>query len=189
MISNGRPYTNENGVSDSGLIYTLPDSDIVLISDWIKENIRSACNNVHRYNSYGLKHMLQHDTNVYVTNNQFKHAMLLAGYVPVDPDELNWEFDIVLVRDIIENPSPFFNWLKRYTDEDSMIGDFARDAAADRDFPAMADYWVIRRYLERRHICYDCLCCFEMAWKRWRRFKKKNAENVENIDLRTKAKL
>ena len=80
---------------------------------------------------------------MYLTNNQFKHAMLLAGFVPINANELNWEFNIILTRDIIENPSPFFNWLDQYTDEDSMIGDFARDVLRDNNFPAMADYWVI----------------------------------------------
>ena len=104
---------------------------------------------------------------IYLTNNQFKHAMLMAGYEPVDPDALNWEFNIALERDIIENPSPFFDWVKGYADEDSMVGDFARDTIADREFPVMADYNVIRRYLEGSNSCEGHLCCFEVAWKLW----------------------
>lgn len=151
-MKNGRPYTNENGVSDSKLIYTLSDTEVALVSSWIKDNIRHANGNFTGRTSNGLKHLLQQDCGVHLTNNQFKHAMLLAGYAPIDADELNWEFNIMLTKDIIENPSPFFNWLVEYTDEDSMIGDFARDVMIDKAFPAMADYWVVRRYRTKSYI-------------------------------------
>lgn len=172
MMKNGRPYTSENGVVDNALIYTISDADAALVSRWIKDNIRHADGNFTGRTSYGLKHLLQQDCGVYLTNNQFKHAMLLAGFVPINANDLNWEFNIILTRDVIENPSPFFNWLDKYTDEDSMIGDFARDVLRDKNFPAMADYWVIRRYLESICSCDGCMHCFEMAWKRWRNHKR-----------------
>lgn len=42
--------------------------------------------------SYGLKHDLEFCTGVYVTNGQFKGAMLAAGYEPVDRETLNWKY-------------------------------------------------------------------------------------------------
>ncbi len=44
--------------------------------------------------SYGLKHILEQDTGIYLTNGQFKGAMLLAGYFPKAYDDLNWLFKI-----------------------------------------------------------------------------------------------
>lgn len=44
--------------------------------------------------SYGLKHVFEKDTDIYLTNGQFKGAMLLAGFKPKDRTELNWNFNI-----------------------------------------------------------------------------------------------
>ena len=99
--------------------------------------------------SYGMKHILHDDTEVYLTNNQFKDAMLLAGYKPVDPNELNWRYWIALTRDINVNPSPFFRWIIRYADESSPRGDFVRGMKLDFQFPALADHGIIQNYLER----------------------------------------
>lgn len=174
MIKNGNPVTVETNSKtiDAELLYTLSDTTIARISEWIKENIRPADCNCSGYSSYGLKHVLERDTGIYLTNNQFKHAMLLAGYEPNNPDELNWEYNIALARDIIENPSPFFRWLKQYTNEDSMIGDFARDTTVDRNFPVMADHEIIYRYLEQCNACDGYIRCFKAAWGRWRNHKR-----------------
>ena len=43
---------------------------------------------------YGLKHNLQRDTGLYLTNNEFKDAMLMCGYPPVDANKLNWYYCI-----------------------------------------------------------------------------------------------
>jgi hypothetical protein len=43
--------------------------------------------------SYGIKHDFE-EVGFYITNGQFKGAMLTAGYAPANPDELNWEFRI-----------------------------------------------------------------------------------------------
>lgn len=45
-------------------------------------------------NSYGMKHVLQDRTRIYMTNNQFKEAMLQAGYYPKNPTALNWTFHL-----------------------------------------------------------------------------------------------
>lgn len=61
---------------------------------WIRQNIVPRKNACHGHTSYGIKHLLERDTGIYMTNNQFKDAMLVAGYEPVNPRELNWEYRI-----------------------------------------------------------------------------------------------
>jgi hypothetical protein len=64
-----------------------------LIKLWISFAIRPA-KTKHWRTSYGLKHDLERDTGLYVTNPDFKGAMLAMGYDPVDPWALNWHFRI-----------------------------------------------------------------------------------------------
>lgn len=47
-----------------------------------------------RHSSYGLKHTLQSFDGTYLTNGQFKGAMLLCGYKPKSVEDLNWVFGI-----------------------------------------------------------------------------------------------
>jgi len=44
--------------------------------------------------SYGLKHVFEKDTDIYLSNGQFKGAMLLAGFTPKNITDLNWQFYI-----------------------------------------------------------------------------------------------
>ena len=44
--------------------------------------------------SYGLKHDAESALSLYVSNDQFKGAMLALGYSPVDHREPNWRFRI-----------------------------------------------------------------------------------------------
>ncbi len=43
--------------------------------------------------SYGLKHNFEREA-FYITNGQFKGAMLSLGYAPKDENALNWEFKV-----------------------------------------------------------------------------------------------
>jgi hypothetical protein len=61
------------------------------LDNWISNNIKPAKTWWNR-SSYGLKHDFERDTEIYVTNGQFKGAMLKAGYEPEFYDELNWGF-------------------------------------------------------------------------------------------------
>ncbi len=47
-----------------------------------------------KHTSYGLKHTLQDYDGTYLTNGQFKGAMLLCGYLPRNVEDLNWIFQI-----------------------------------------------------------------------------------------------
>lgn len=90
MMINGRPYSNENGYEDKALITDRPKEQVELVCAWIRKNIRSRKTPMLERTSYGLKHDFEHDTGLYLTNNEFKDAMLLCGYYPVDPNKLNW---------------------------------------------------------------------------------------------------
>ena len=61
---------------------------------WIQENVKDKRSTVPEWTSYALKHFLEWGTKprLYVTNGAFKGAMLRCGFVPADPDALNWEF-------------------------------------------------------------------------------------------------
>ncbi len=65
---------------------------------WVQEYIRPAKAANPNHTSYGLKHLFHSVTKIYVTNGQFKGAMLENGYYPVDPKELNWLYEIENVR-------------------------------------------------------------------------------------------
>lgn len=95
MIRNGRPYTNENGSVDDALVTERhSEEEIQIICEWIKSSlVRRKTPNYNR-TSYGLKHILERDTGIYLTNNEFKDAMLMCDYEPVDPNKLNWSYCI-----------------------------------------------------------------------------------------------
>lgn len=103
MMRNNRPYTNENGWEDDGLITDRPKEEMDMAMAWIADNLRPRKTPLLSRTSYGIKHLLQRDTGLYLTNNEFKDAMLLSGYEPIDPNELNWHY-------CISKKSPAFNW-------------------------------------------------------------------------------
>ena len=167
MLKNNRPYTNENESIDKALVTDCKEAEIRIVGEWIRENIRPAKEILAGRSSYGLKHVLHQDTGVYLTNNQFKDAMLLAGYKPIDPNELNWHYCIALTREINVNPSPFFSWAAQFAEEDSPRGDFAGDMIRDFEFPALADRGIILRYLERIGACDGAIKAFKEMWKQY----------------------
>ena len=125
MIRNGRPYTNENGLIDGALLTDREDDVITAVDGWIRKNIRAGKKILQGHTSYGMKHLLERDTGVYLTNNEFKDAMLLAGYRPVNPNDLNWKYRIELTREINDNPSPFFRWARNFEADATPCGDLS----------------------------------------------------------------
>lgn len=93
-MRNGRPYSIENGYEDAGLITDHTESEQEIVRDWISKNLYPRKTVLSDRTSYGLKHILQRDIGIYLTNNEFKDAMLLAGYEPANPNELNWHYAI-----------------------------------------------------------------------------------------------
>lgn len=94
MIKNGRPYSIENGYEDAALITDHSHEEIDLVRNWIDTNIYPRKTPLPDKTSYGIKHIFESDTGIYLTNNEFKDAMQLCGYIPVNPDELNWHYRI-----------------------------------------------------------------------------------------------
>lgn len=90
MLKNGRPYSIENGYEDAGLITEKPAEVQEIVYTWIRENLMPRKTVLYGRTSYGIKHLLEDDTKIYLTNNEFKDAMLQCGYGPVDPNMLNW---------------------------------------------------------------------------------------------------
>ena len=63
------------------------------ILQWIADNLRKTRKTPNYWHSsYGMKHLLERDTGIYMTNNQFKDAMFLSGYEPVDVHHINWHY-------------------------------------------------------------------------------------------------
>lgn len=104
MIKDGRAYTlkSENGLGDecdqitTGATMGGIDTAgfMSLVFGWIHDHISPASRTYTRSTSYGFKHMVENEIGHYITNNQFKDAMLLCGYQPVKPNETNWMFKI-----------------------------------------------------------------------------------------------
>ena len=94
MIKNGRPFSNENGWIDDKLITNHSKEEVEMVCNWISENIYPRKTPMYDKTSYGLKHILESDTGLYLTNNEFKDAMLMCGFEPVNENELNWVYCI-----------------------------------------------------------------------------------------------
>lgn len=64
------------------------------LAGWIRGALEPA-KRPDRRTSYGLKHAFEASTSgFYVTNGQFKGAMIEAGFAPVDPGRSNWRFRV-----------------------------------------------------------------------------------------------
>lgn len=94
MLLLGRPYTDENGKIDNELLEDLTQEEQQLTLAWIKENIIPRKSINYNHTSYGLKHYIQKELGIYMSNNQFKDCMLACGFYPGNPDKLNWNYRI-----------------------------------------------------------------------------------------------
>ena len=94
MIKEGKPYSNENGSVDDKLMKDLSIKEQEMVIEWINVNIYPRKTVLNSYTSYGIKHILERELGIYLTNNQFKDAMLICGYYPINPNELNWTYRI-----------------------------------------------------------------------------------------------
>lgn len=92
-IIDGHPWSYGDYGMDVELFADLPEADQALARVWIMAFMVPSKGECDR-TSYGLKHLLEHDTGVYMTNNQFKDLMLTMHHAPIDPDELNWRFRV-----------------------------------------------------------------------------------------------
>jgi len=121
--------------------------------------------------SYGLKHDFERVTGKYVTNGEFKGAMLAAGYQPVVPHEQNWHFRLRprLTEEEQKPYGQFTAWLRRQKKRDDPIGDLSRDVRADEMWPRVGGYWEYLRYLVSQHASDGARDAFDRAWTEYKR--------------------
>lgn len=75
----------------------LTDEQKETVQVWIKRELLPA-RREGDFSSYSLKHIFERlQGSRFVNNGVFKGAMLVAGYRPVNPAELNWRFRYKLV--------------------------------------------------------------------------------------------
>lgn len=100
-IVNGHPWSigcadpdlNKRG-EDAALMSDLPEDVQRQVSDWIFGKIWKRDTPNYDHDSYELKHRIEKELGIYLTNNQMKDAMLQEGFSPVKENELNWHFYI-----------------------------------------------------------------------------------------------
>lgn len=72
----------------------MTEKEKISCQKWISENLKQIKTPNYDYSSYGLKHLLQNDIGIYMTNDDFKTLMVRCGFPPVNPEETNWHFKI-----------------------------------------------------------------------------------------------
>ena len=173
MIQNGRLYTNENEREDNGLLSDKSEAVQEAVISWITDHIRESRRILRSRSSYVLKHDLECDTGIYLTNNEFKDAMMRCGYMPVDQDELNWHYRIRIAAKPDIDRYSFRRWLIRnYDQDDTPEGDFARDVKWDEEFPLSNTKRAISWYLMMRGACREAQDTFVSLWKQYAEYRK-----------------
>ncbi len=77
--------------------YNLGIEQREILTNWIRVNLKPIKSVNRNHSSYGLKHYFENDkenNGFYITNGQFKGAMLECGFKPCKEMELNWYFCI-----------------------------------------------------------------------------------------------
>ncbi|HUM84787.1 MAG TPA: hypothetical protein PLN48_13585 [Lachnospiraceae bacterium] len=90
-ISCADPDPAKCGVDDK-LMSDIPENIQKKVSEWIFGKLWKIDSPNYKHTSYTLKHLLERQTKIYVTNNQMKDALLLEGFYPVKENELNWVY-------------------------------------------------------------------------------------------------
>ena len=74
----------------------LPTDERNILLDWCKDLYEEKpIKGINRTNSsYGLKHLFEKETGIYVNNGAFKGAMFLAGFDVGNLFATNWQFNI-----------------------------------------------------------------------------------------------
>ena len=95
-IYDGIPVTlcADGCTHDRELFTDLKERERKMVEAWILTNIEPRVSANKHHTSYGIKHLLERDTGIYMTNNAFKDAMLHCGFYPVDETALNWWYCI-----------------------------------------------------------------------------------------------
>ena len=84
----------------------------------------------------------------------------------------------------------FKTFIKKYRDEDSNSGDFARDIAGDKSFPKNGigkfNGWknIILDYLKHKGACQECLETFEGLWREYENDERRRLKRPLMTDVR-----
>ena len=63
----------------------------------------------------------------------------------------------------------FYSWLLQFKNDDTAIGDLARDARSDADFPRRSiSYRHLKDYLECKHACEAAMDVFTDAFAQYK---------------------
>ena len=65
-----------------------------LVRAWIEKNLLPSKYMLEYHTSYTLKHILERDLGIYLTNNQMKCFLRDCGFYPVDARKTNWKYRI-----------------------------------------------------------------------------------------------
>jgi nucleoside recognition membrane protein YjiH len=77
--------------------YELTDLERKTLDNWITQNILPQKAPNKNYTSYALKVLFeQAPEGFFITNKQFKEAMVRCNFVPVNKNKLNWDFRVSL---------------------------------------------------------------------------------------------
>lgn len=87
----GRPYSWKD---DNALFTDLTEEQQEKCRQWVLCFCVPAVAFTDKVTSYGMKHILESCTGIYMTNNQFKDLMLQMGFYPKYKEELNWNFAV-----------------------------------------------------------------------------------------------
>ncbi len=75
--------------------YELPENQKEIMDNWITLNIWPQEKPGKNYTSYALKILFEQSPDgFFITNRQFKEAMLRCGFSPVNKNKLNWDFRV-----------------------------------------------------------------------------------------------
>lgn len=87
--------TNNVGVNDPNDFDNLSDEQKEILVKWIPHNLGRADRVYKKASSYYLKELFEKSPQgFYISNGQFKGAMLAAEYRVFDKKALNWHFGI-----------------------------------------------------------------------------------------------
>ncbi len=75
-------------------VSSLDKDSLIRAINWCKENFISTNTVLKDYTSYDYKQIMESEISVFLTNGQFKGAMLLAGFQAENIEDLNWAFNI-----------------------------------------------------------------------------------------------
>lgn len=59
----------------------------------------------------------------------------------------------------------FTKWLKSFQEDNTPLGDLARDVSSDKDFPKTKSSKKILEYLESKGACDGAISAFKDAWE------------------------